>query len=179
MAETKYLAVGLEIKALSKREFEGYGSVFSNKDLGGDIVMPGAFKRTLAKHKSDNRLPVMFWMHDPASVPGKWLEMREDDKGLYVKGTLADTPLGNEIHALLDMKAINGLSIGYTTKDDDYNSDGTRLLKDVDLWETSIVSLPMNPKAQIMDAKVRMRQKELLAEVYAELELQIINGVLH
>ena len=155
----KQLKVPLQIKALNKREFEGYGSVFGNKDYGGDVMLPGAFKRTLAEHKNDNSFPVMFWMHNPSDVPGKWLDMQEDENGLYVKGVLADTPLGNEIHTLLGMKAVSGLSIGYQARDYDYDSEGVRLLKDVDLWETSIVSLPMNPRAQITHAKSRLSER--------------------
>lgn len=156
---TQHLTIPLEIKALNKREFEGYGSVFGNKDYGNDVVLPGAFKRTLAEHKGDDTLPMLFWMHQPDKIPGKWLEMSEDDKGLYVKGTLADTPLGNEIHTLLGMKAVSGLSIGYSTRDYDYDDEGVRLIKDADLWETSIVSLPMNPKAQIVHAKSRLSER--------------------
>lgn len=153
------LTVQLEIKALNKREFEGYGSVFGNKDWGDDVVMPGAFSRTLAEHKNDGSLPMMFWMHDPSRVPGKWLEMSEDSNGLYVKGVLADTELGNEIHTLLGMKAVGGLSIGYITRDQDFDNDGARLIKDADLLETSIVSIPMNPKAQIVHAKSRLSER--------------------
>ena len=151
--------IPLEIKKLNKMEFEGYGSIFGNKDLGDDIVMPGAFKRSLAEHKSEGTLPMLFWMHDPTRVPGKWLEMREDDQGLYVKGVLADTELGREIHTLLGMKAVSGLSIGYVTRDRDYTDDGVRLIKDAELFETSIVSIPMNPKAQIVHAKSRLSER--------------------
>jgi HK97 family phage prohead protease len=150
------LSVPLEIKSLSNREFEGHGSVFKNVDLGGDIVMPGAFKRTLAEHRKANSLPAMFWMHDPARVAGKWLDMSEDKNGLYVKGVLADTDLGNEIHTLLKMDAVRGLSIGYVTRDQDYDKSGNRLIKDADLWEVSVVSLPMNPLAQVAHVKSRM-----------------------
>lgn len=108
---TNYLTTTLEVKALNKREFEGYGSVFGNKDWGNDVVMPGAFSKTLSEHKGDGTLPMMFWMHDPSRIPGKWLTMEEDERGLYVKGTLAPTDLGNEIHTLLGMKAVSGLSI--------------------------------------------------------------------
>ena len=66
--------------------------------------MPGAYKRSLAEHRKDGALPQMFWMHQMDQVPGMWLEMEEDKKGLYVKGTLADTALGNEMHTLLGMK---------------------------------------------------------------------------
>jgi len=150
------LTIPLEIKALNDGEFEGHGSVFGNEDLGGDVVMPGAFKRSLATHKKANSLPQMFWMHDPSRVPGKWLSMEEDSNGLKVKGVLADTPLGNEIRTLLQMDAVKGLSIGYRTIDQDYKDDGTRLLKEIELWEVSVVSLPMNPLAQVAHAKSQM-----------------------
>jgi len=155
----KNITCPLEIKALSKREFEGYGSIFGNKDLGDDVVVQGAFRRTLSEHKGEDTLPMMFWMHDPSRIPGKWLEMEEDSQGLYVKGVLADTPLGNEIHTLLGMKAVSGLSIGYIPRDQDFNNDGVRLIKDADLLETSIVSIPMNPLAQIAHAKSRLSER--------------------
>lgn len=148
--------VSLEIKSLTDKEFEGHGSIFKNVDLGGDIVMPGAFKQSLADHKSEGSLPQMFWMHDPSRVPGKWLSMSEDLQGLAVKGVLADTELGNEIYTLLKMDAVKGLSIGYTTVDQEFDSQGNRLIKQADLWEVSVVSLPMNPKAQIQHVKSRL-----------------------
>ena len=150
------LTIPLQIKAISDREFEGHGSIFGNEDLGGDVVIPGAFQRSLAAHRKANSLPQMFWMHDPSRVPGKWLSMSEDDSGLKVKGILADTPLGNEIHTLLQMDAVKGLSIGYRTIDQDFDDDGRRLLKEIELWEVSVVSLPMNPLAQVAHAKSQL-----------------------
>jgi len=153
---SKYLTTSLEIKSLNDREFEGHGSIFGNEDLGGDIVIPGAFKNTLKQHKQNNSLPQMFWMHDPSRVAGKWTEMAEDPSGLRVKGVLADTPLGNEIRTLLQMEAVKGLSIGYRTIRDDFDEKGRRLLKEIELWEVSVVSLPMNPLAQVVHAKSRL-----------------------
>lgn len=153
---TQHLNFQFEVKALSAREFEGHGSVFRNVDLGGDVVVPGAFRRTLTKHQKDGSLPQMFWMHQPDKVAGKWLEMREDEKGLYTKGVLADTPLGNEMHTLLGMKAVRGLSIGYLPVDTDFDKDGNRLIKEIDLWEVSLVSLAMNPLAMVESAKARL-----------------------
>lgn len=154
-----YLTTQLEIKRLDDREFEGHGSVFGNVDLGGDIVLPGAFKRSLKQYQDKGDLPLMFWMHDPTRVAGKWTEMNEDENGLRVKGVLADTPLGNEIRTLLQMDAVKGLSIGYRTLDDDYDKDGNRLLKELELWEVSVVSLPMNPLAQVAHAKSQLSAK--------------------
>ena len=150
------LTIPLEVKALNDREFEGHGSVFGNEDLGGDVVLPGAFKRTLASHEKAGALPQMFWMHDPAKVIGKWTEMSEDAAGLRVKGVLADTQLGNEVRTLLKMDAVRGMSIGYRTVDSDFDKDGRRLLKELELWEVSVVSLPMNPLAQVVHAKSQL-----------------------
>jgi len=146
----------LEIKSLSSMKFEGHGAVFGNVDLGGDVLMPGAFARTLAKHKSEGTFPAMFWMHDQTRIPGKWLDIMEDDTGLPVKGELAQTDLGKEVHTLLKMDAVGGLSIGYLPTDVDYAADGVRLLNEVDLFEVSIVAIPMNPKAQIAHVKSRL-----------------------
>jgi len=146
----------LEIKSLSSMQFEGHGAVFGNVDLGGDVLMPGAFARTLAKHKSEGTFPAMFWMHDQTRIPGKWLDIMEDDTGLPVKGELAQTDLGKEVHTLLKMDAVGGLSIGYMPTDVDYAADGVRLLNEVDLFEVSIVAIPMNPKAQIAHVKSRL-----------------------
>ncbi len=150
------ISVGFEIKALSKREFEGHGSIFGNIDLGGDVVMPGAFNKTLAEHKRAETLPQMFWMHDAAQVPGIWKEMHEDGDGLFVKGELVDTQLGKEMHTLLSTKAVRGLSIGFQINEAEFDKDGIRQLKEIDLWEVSLVSLAMNPLAQIEAVKSRL-----------------------
>jgi len=153
------LTIPLEIKGLNQREFDGHGSIFNNVDLGGDIVIPGAFKRSLAQHKESGGLPAMFWMHDPSKVPGKWLDMSEDSRGLSVKGVLAPTPLGDEVHTLLKMDAVSGMSIGYRTLDHDYDRDGNRLIKEAELWEVSVVSLPMNPLARVVHVKTQLSER--------------------
>lgn len=150
------LTTPLEIKTLSNMQFDGHGAVFGNVDRGGDVILPGAFKRTLAEHQSEGTLPSMFWMHDPTRVPGKWLSMSEDETGLQTKGELAQTDLGKEVHTLLKMDAVKGLSIGYIPTQTDYSNDGVRLIKEVDLLEVSVVSIPMNPKAQIVHVKSRL-----------------------
>lgn len=150
------LTVPFDVKALTSREISGHGSVFRNVDLGGDVVVPGAFRKSLAEHKDNGTLPQMFWMHQPDQVPGMWTEMRESEKGLQVKGELADTALGNDMRTLAKMKAVRGLSIGYRPTDIDFDAQGNRLLKSIDLIEVSLVSLAMNPLAQIESAKSRL-----------------------
>ena len=151
---TQTISFGLEIKRLNEREFEGYGSTFGGEpDLGGDIIARGAFTETLADHKARGTLPLMFWAHDPAQVPGAWQEMREDDRGLFVKGKFADTQLGNEVRELLNMKAVRGLSIGFRLRERSFNDEGVRVIQSVDLMEVSVVSLAMNPLAQVSRSK--------------------------
>lgn len=150
------LTVPLEIKRLQTRQLSGHGSVFGNVDLGGDVVARGAFADTLAEHEKNDSIPQMFWMHNPEKVAGRWDDMHEDDTGLAVEGTLAKTPLGDEMRTLFGMKAVRGLSIGYITTDADYKDDGVRVIKSVDLYEVSLVSLAMNPLAQVEAVKSRL-----------------------
>jgi HK97 family phage prohead protease len=176
--------------SLNSREFEGYGSTFGNVDLGDDVVLPGAFKETLADHETDGALPQMFWMHQMDQVCGKWTAMSEDKNGLYCKGILADTPRGNEVRTLLNMKAVRGLSIGFSipdrSTDMSYNEDGTRLIHKVDLWEVSVVSLPMNPMAQVTASKAlllsdpRATERRLRDAGFTQSEAKcIISGMKH
>ena len=141
------------VQALGEREFTGHGSVFGNVDLGGDIVAPGAFAASLAAHRKAGTWPVMAWQHDVTRVPGKWLSIVEDAKGLAVHGVLAETPLGDEVRELLKLEAVGGLSVGYRTVLSDYTRDGHRLLKQLDLLEVSVVSMPMNSQATVAAVK--------------------------
>jgi len=148
--EVKFAADGAEAGALS-----GYGSVFGLIDRGGDIVLPGAFKASLADLKKRKALLPMLWQHDPRSPIGVWDEVVEDEKGLRLKGRLLlEIPLAQVARALLLANGIKGLSIGYQTRD--YTIDrqtGARELKRVDLWEISLVTFPMLPEATIDGVK--------------------------
>jgi HK97 family phage prohead protease len=135
-------------------EFEGLASTFNGPvDAYGDIVLPGAFKASLAKHQREATAPAMLWHHRPDEPIGTWHEIRETERGLSVKGKLTlDSTRGRDAHALMRDGALS-LSIGYITKDHDYDGDGNRLLKEIDLWEVSAVSLPANRAARITAVK--------------------------
>lgn len=131
---------------------EGYGSTFGNRDFGGDVVMPGAFTASLARWKKTGRWPPMLAVHEMRQFPvGAWTEMSEDSYGLRVKGEIADTPRGREAWALINMtpSALDGLSIGFAIDDEDVDRAGSRLLKKVELFELSLVHLPMNDLARL------------------------------
>jgi len=84
---------------------EGYASLFGEIDQARDMVMPGAFQKTLA-NRGLRRIPMLF-QHDPAEPVGIWLELREDFRGLWARGRLIpDVARGRELLALVKAGAI-------------------------------------------------------------------------
>lgn len=152
----KHFDIALHIKSLSEDgTFEGYGSVFGVKDSYGEIVMPGAFSKSLSKHRSAGTMPAMLWQHDSDDVCGVWLEMIEDGIGLKVNGKLAiKTAYGSDAYELLKINAIRGLSIGYITEEEEIDrvAGVTKLIK-LDLWEISLVTFPANTSATVTNVK--------------------------
>lgn len=150
VAEVEELFCVPEFKAAQDGTVEGYGAIYGNVDKGGEVVVAGAFASSLKLEPSVK----MLWQHDPSQPIGVWEEVREDEKGLYVKGRiLREVEKGREALALIKAKAIDGLSIGYKTLKSERDADGNRLLMECDLWEVSLVTFPMNPSARIGAAK--------------------------
>ena len=114
---------------------EGYASVFGVRDRGGDVVMPGAYAASLARMAAAGRRVKLLWQHDAAQPIGVWDEVREDGRGLWVKGRLLpEVARAREAAALVAAGAIDGLSIGYRTVRAEKGAGGRRLsLKFVDL----------------------------------------------
>lgn len=134
---------------------EGYGSVFGVRDSYDDVIAAGAFQASLAAHKKAGTMPAMLWQHDSDKPIGVWTEMVEDSNGLRIKGQLAlETMRGKEAHALLKMGALNGLSIGFVSKQWSYDREtDVRTLTEIDLWEVSLVTFPANGAARVTNVK--------------------------
>ncbi len=131
--------------------FSGYGAVFGNIDSGGDIIEPGAFTKTLAE--GWERVKILA-LHNDFWLPiGRPLELREDVNGLFLSAKVSDTSMGRDIKILLKDRVLNELSIGYDPVVFDYDSDGIRHLREVKLWEVSLVTWAMNPEAIITGYK--------------------------
>ncbi len=129
---------------------EGYASLFGRRDQGGDTVAKGAYGGSLKALGAAGRRVKMLWQHDPSRPIGVWDEVREDERGLYVKGRiLTDVAQGREAAALLAAGAIDGLSIGYRTLRAEKDGKGHRTLAEVELWEVSLVTFPMLPEARV------------------------------
>ena len=146
----------LQIKATGDDgTVEGYGSVFGVRDNYDDVIAKGAFVASMTSHKANGTMPAMLWQHSSDHPIGIWTEMVEDEKGLRIKGRLAlETVKGKEAHALLKMGALNGLSIGFMSKQWAYDRDTeVRTLTEIDLWEVSLVTFPANEKARVTNVK--------------------------
>lgn len=134
--------------------FEGYASLFGAEDQSRDLVMPGAFRASLAKRGPDTIR--MLFQHDPAQPIGAWDDIREDTCGLYVRGHLIEeVARAREILALMRAGAIDGLSIGFRAKKALRDArTGQRRLHEIDLWEISVVTFPMLPGARVSAVKL-------------------------
>ena len=152
------LTFPFEIKASSMEEidgmkyayFEGYAATFGNEDSVNDIIMKGAFTKSLGKRKVK-----MCWQHRFSEVIGSFTEIKEDDAGLYVKGRLnLGVEKAREAYALIKSGDLDSMSIGYGTIVSEYNDEtNVRLLKELELYEISIVTEPANAMATITNVK--------------------------
>ena len=156
MRTNSELTLACEVKLLPREVrrvgsdglIEGYASLFGVPDLGRDIVEPGAFRDSLAR-----RGPAgirMLWQHDPGEPVGGWVMLREDARGLLVRGRLNPAVRrAREIAALIGEGALDGLSIGFRVVEATKDRAGIRRLLKLDLWEISIVTFPMLPGARL------------------------------
>lgn len=158
-AKSETMDIAFEYKAEPSEEeqgvFTGYGSIFGNKDLGNDVVVEGAFAKSIGQKGA--KAVKLLYQHRQDEPIGVFDEIVEDRRGLKVKGRLAmGTQRGREVYELMKMGALDGLSIGYRVdpKGVDYDEKRKRrYLKSVDLMEISAVTFPMNPRARVQAVK--------------------------
>ena len=136
--------------------FEGYASVFGNKDLGNDVIKKGAFADSI-KYKKPKQIKLLY-QHKTDEPIGVIDTLEEDSRGLKIKGRLAmGTQKGKEVFELMKMGALDSMSIGYRLSPDDYkynDKQKKRTITNLDLMEISMVTFPMNPKAKITKVKL-------------------------
>lgn len=129
---------------------EGYASVFGGVDAYGDTVHKGAYEKTL---KDRDRPVRMRWNHY-GDIIGKWVDIYEDDKGLYVVGELTKGhSVSENVYASLKHGAIDGMSIGYWSVKDSPNDHGGSDLHEIKLVEISVVEEPADLNATISEVK--------------------------
>ena len=149
MRERKRLHFNLELKSIDvEGGFAGYASVFDIVDNQRDVILRGAFAETLKRRPEDVKL---LWQHQQDEPIGVFERLFEDARGLYVEGRLLlDVARAKAAYALIKAGAISGLSIGYSPVRYHIDSNnGIRFLKEVDLWEISLVTFPANEGASV------------------------------
>lgn len=167
--EIHYKIVGFDISEAKEVKtdkgefgtFKGYAATYGNVDRGGDIIKKGAFVRSLKRHLDENRHLRMFFQHDHMFPIGMFPidKIVDDEKGLFVEGQInLNADKGRSTYALMKQGAISDLSIGYSINDAIVDEDGNFNLIDLELWETSPVSEPMNTEATILSVKKKQEE---------------------
>ena len=146
-------------------EFSGYAVIWGERNAHNEIVQRGAFTKTLADHRAAGTKPVMFWSHNRDDIIGVWDEIREDDKGLFVRGRLLkEISRGREVHEMMKAGAVNGLSIGFRVPPGgEERRNGVRHIREIDLAEISVVGLPSAGRARITSVRSSGRSVESAA----------------
>jgi HK97 family phage prohead protease len=168
--ELKFTALDLK-RVEPDGTFAGYASLFNREDLGGDLILPGAFHDSL-RERGHTGIKLLF-QHNPNEPIGVWEQLVEDARGLWAKGRLMpDVARAREVLSLMRAGALDGLSIGFRTilgrRD---AKTGIRRLVKVDLWEISIVTFPLLPEARV--AHVKSRRTRPIIETIAAATRQL------
>lgn len=183
---SKQLVSRFEVKEINDeaRTFSGLAATW-DRDLGGDVIEPGAFKRTLNSWRGSKRVLPLLDSHNGDSVRnvvGKMLEGQETDAGLEATFRVIDGPDGDEIFRRVKGGYVDGLSIGYEAvevrypeSEDEKDAGIYRFLKEIKLHEISVVLWPMNPEARIDTSSAKAlilasKDKDLTPDDRAELK---------
>jgi HK97 family phage prohead protease len=153
LRERKRMDFALSVKSVDEEgRFAGYASVFDHVDNQRDVMLRGAFSRTIQGRARQVKL---LWQHQQDEPIGVFDTLFEDAVGLYVEGRLLlSVQRAREAHALLKEAAISGLSIGYSPVRYRIDAEtGVRYLAEVDLWEISLVTFPANSAANVTVVK--------------------------
>ena len=136
---------------VEERTFEGYAATF-DKDLVDDIIHPGAFTKSIQESFPVGKIKILWQHYEPLGMP---IEMYEDTYGLFVKGKVSKTRLGDEALELMKDGVVSSMSIGFNIPygKSEIGEDGVRHIREVILKEFSPVTFPANEAAIITGVK--------------------------
>lgn len=128
----------------AKLIFSGYAAVWDMPDETGEIFRRGAFTKTLT-----SKQPKMLYEHDEREIVGEWLEIIEDDYGLFVRGRIfPESGRGPHAVTVIENGALDSLSVGFIAIDE-IMENGRRVIIEADLWEVSLVAFPAQSAARL------------------------------
>jgi HK97 family phage prohead protease len=136
--------------------FNGYASVFDYLDSHNEIIVKGAFLKSIQRHNRESLKVKLLWQHDTQKPIGVINQISEDNKGLFVDVALnSSVNQAREVAALVKQKAVDSFSIGFDIEKYRINNLGQREITQVDLWEVSVVTFPANQEAKIENIRGR------------------------
>jgi len=148
----EYATSPFQIKTLTDEgAVEGWLTGFGDVDLGGDRLLAGCLAKSLASRSTP--IPMLF-AHDLSKPIGAWKEWREERSGLFGRGKLTlEVAAAREAHALARDGGLSGISIGWMPKQATVDREGTRVVSEAELFEASLVPVPMHPRALVTAVK--------------------------
>lgn len=164
--EYKALSVSPDGLLVEKRTISGYAAIFGNIDESRDMIIKGAFAKSIAERGPDsatNRKVILLWQHDMENPLGRITVLREDEKGLYFEAEVDRIPEGDRALEQLQSGTLNQFSIGYKYVWDKMEYDETLdafICKEINLFEVSIVSLGCNEMTGFAGLKAEQQESE-------------------
>ena len=142
MATTKLCTAGFTKSIDEKGDvtLEGWANK-SVVDRGNDIIRKDAWK--LDNFKKNG---MILFNHDRMQPVGKAVAVEARDEGLFIKVKLSKSshPDIMKVRDLVKEGVLNAFSVGFEARDEQKSSDGVNEIKSAELYECSIVSIPMN-----------------------------------
>lgn len=149
----------------------GYFSKFNNRDSDGDIIIPGAFKKTISENGPGSPRPriLHLWQHDPMRPLAKPKVLQETEDGLYFESNISHTTYGKDAIQLYYDGVITEHSIGYQVIKSEETREANRLIE-LKLWEGSTVSWGANMEALVTGVKSEMPTEEIYEKLLKKLD---------
>lgn len=145
------------------RIVSGYLSSFGNLDSDNDIIVKGAFQKSI-----NERFNNIFFLyqHDWSKPLGKFKKLEEDEKGLYFEAEIVETSYGLDQLKLYESGLVNEHSIGYQVIKDEWDKNtGIRTIKELKLYEGSAVTLGANSQTPFTGFKSQTQQKDVISKI--------------
>jgi hypothetical protein len=145
----------------------GYFSAFNNIDSDGDVIVSGAYKKTVAENGPNGKNRIMHLLqHNPLMPLAKPMELIEDGKGLRFVSKITETSYGKDVIKLYAEGVFNEHSVGFEIVKSD-NKAGYREIREIKLWEGSTVTWGANPNTPIESMKSwdKPKSEEMIAKM--------------
>ena len=156
----EHVFIETKIMADDTGAISGLAWKFGTPDRIGDWIAPGAF--------TGAKMPIpMLFGHDMNDPVGTWDVAEEKADGLHVSGKLliGEVSRAREVSALVKSGAVRGLSLGFITRKSSARTGGGRTIKQLELLEASLVTIPMHPGAKVTSAKSAVQALQLVAAI--------------